>query len=250
MAARQVCTTARCKELAFLAATSFRLHRICSIAWSDMRDPVDMLAAGRARPINLNLHTDIVEPEETARAAPITNHEGIAGSVCVPLEGHLDPAGTTHACTKVGLRSSRRGWSAPRAPSGTIRSGPLCRLTLPPDCKALSSPRLTARDATIRDVAAVRRTVGINALQNVGKVSLDGTDLWTWLGCIMAGRIPKAGGGDGTVAATVAEGLMTGDFTLRCISDVQNERCASHDPQVMNYRFSINQLAGDIQVRD
>ena len=48
----------------------------------------------------MGLDTEIVGPEEIAKIAPITNLDGIIGGLYDPLDGHLDPSGTTHAYAK------------------------------------------------------------------------------------------------------------------------------------------------------
>jgi dimethylglycine dehydrogenase len=56
-----------------------------------------MLKAERAKHRFMGLETEIIGPEEIARIAPVTNTEGILGALYDPLDGHLDPSGTTHA---------------------------------------------------------------------------------------------------------------------------------------------------------
>ena len=48
----------------------------------------------------MGLETEIVGPDEIAKIAPVTNIEGIIGGLYDPLDGHLDPSGTTHAYAK------------------------------------------------------------------------------------------------------------------------------------------------------
>jgi glycine/D-amino acid oxidase-like deaminating enzyme len=48
----------------------------------------------------MGLETEIIGPEEIAKIAPVTNVEGILGGLYDPLDGHLDPSGTTHAYAK------------------------------------------------------------------------------------------------------------------------------------------------------
>ena len=45
----------------------------------------------------MGLETEIIGPEEIRKLAPITNVEGVLGGLYDPLDGHLDPSGTTHA---------------------------------------------------------------------------------------------------------------------------------------------------------
>ena len=48
----------------------------------------------------MGLDTEIVGPEEIARLSPITNTRGVIGALYDPLDGHLDPSGTTQAYAK------------------------------------------------------------------------------------------------------------------------------------------------------
>jgi dimethylglycine dehydrogenase len=70
------------------------------ITLADNRDRFDMLLAERAKHRYMGLETEIVGPEEIAKIAPITNLDGILGALYDPLDGHLDPSGTTHAYAK------------------------------------------------------------------------------------------------------------------------------------------------------
>ncbi len=67
---------------------------------ADNQDRFDMLLAERAKHRFMGLDTEIVGPEEIAKIAPITNLDGIIGALFDPLDGHLDPSGTTHAYAK------------------------------------------------------------------------------------------------------------------------------------------------------
>ncbi|MEM1005428.1 MAG: FAD-dependent oxidoreductase, partial [Pseudomonadota bacterium] len=44
--------------------------------------------------------TEVVGPDDIKKIAPITNTDGILGALYDPLDGHLDPSGTTHAYAK------------------------------------------------------------------------------------------------------------------------------------------------------
>jgi dimethylglycine dehydrogenase len=59
-----------------------------------------MLLAERAKHRFMGLDTEIVGPEEIKKIAPVTNTDGIIGALYDPLDGHLDPSGTTHAYAK------------------------------------------------------------------------------------------------------------------------------------------------------
>jgi dimethylglycine dehydrogenase len=97
MAALQGYTIRLYKELEAITGMSCGLHHVGGITLADNRERFDMLVAERAKHRYMGLETEIVGPEEIARIAPITNLEGIVGGLYDPLDGHLDPSGTTHA---------------------------------------------------------------------------------------------------------------------------------------------------------
>ncbi|WP_424986857.1 GcvT family protein [Microbulbifer sp. S227A] len=97
MAALQGYTIRLYKELEEITGMSCGLHHVGGITLADNRDRFDMLLAERAKHRFMGLETEIVGPEEIAKIAPITNLDGIIGALYDPLDGHLDPSGTTHA---------------------------------------------------------------------------------------------------------------------------------------------------------
>lgn len=97
MAALQGYTIRLYRELEELTGLSCGLHHVGGVTLADNRDRFDMLLAERAKHRYMGLETEIIGPEEIARLAPVTNTDGIIGALYDPLDGHLDPSGTTHA---------------------------------------------------------------------------------------------------------------------------------------------------------
>lgn len=100
MAALQGYTIRLYKELEEITGMSCGLHHVGGVTLADNRDRFDMLLAERAKHRFMGLETEIVGPEEIKKIAPITNTDGIIGALYDPLDGHLDPSGTTHAYAK------------------------------------------------------------------------------------------------------------------------------------------------------
>ena len=100
MAALQGYTIRLYKELEALTGMSCGLHHVGGVTLADNRDRMDMLIAERAKHRYMGLETEIIGPEEIAKLAPVTNTAGIIGGLYDPLDGHLDPSGTTHAYAK------------------------------------------------------------------------------------------------------------------------------------------------------
>ena len=100
MAALQGYTIRLYKELEEITGLSCGLHHVGGVTLADNQDRFDMLLAERAKHRFMGLETEIVGPEEIRKIAPVTNTDGIIGALYDPLDGHLDPSGTTHAYAK------------------------------------------------------------------------------------------------------------------------------------------------------
>ena len=120
MAALQGYTIRLYRELEEITGLSCGLHHVGGITLADNRDRFDMLLAERAKHRFMGLETEIVGPQEISQIAPITNTDGIIGALYDPLDGHLDPSGTTHAYAK-----------AARMGGATIRTHEMVRSTTP-----------------------------------------------------------------------------------------------------------------------
>jgi len=100
MAALQGYTIRLYRELEGLTGMSCGLHHVGGVTLAGTPERLDMLKAERAKHRYMGLETEILGPEEIAKIAPITNLDGILGALYDPLDGHLDPSGTTHAYAK------------------------------------------------------------------------------------------------------------------------------------------------------
>jgi len=100
MAALQGYTIKLYRELEEITGMSCGLHHVGGVTLADNQDRFDMLVAERAKHRYMGLETEIVGPDEIKKIAPITNTDGIIGALYDPLDGHLDPSGTTHAYAK------------------------------------------------------------------------------------------------------------------------------------------------------
>ena len=100
MAALQGYTIKLYRELEELTGMSCGLHHVGGVTLADTPQRMDMLKAERAKHRYMGLETQILSPAEIREVAPVTNTEGVLGGLYDPLDGHLDPAGTTHAYAK------------------------------------------------------------------------------------------------------------------------------------------------------
>ena len=98
MAALQGYTIRLYRELEELTGLSCGLHHVGGLTLADTRERFDMLKAERAKHRYMGLHTEILSRAEIVeRTGGLVNVEGVLGALYDPLDGHLDPSGTTHA---------------------------------------------------------------------------------------------------------------------------------------------------------
>ncbi|WP_068111495.1 GcvT family protein [Tropicimonas marinistellae] len=100
MAALQGYTIGLYKELEATTGMSCGLHHVGGITLADTPERLDMLKAERAKHRYMGLETELLSPREIKEMAELVNVDGILGGLYDPLDGHLDPAGTTHAYAK------------------------------------------------------------------------------------------------------------------------------------------------------
>ncbi len=136
MAALQGYTIKLYRELEEITGMSCGLHHVGGVTLADNRDRFDMLLAERAKHRFMGLDTQIIGPDDIRKIAPITNTDGIIGALYDPLDGHLDPSGTTHAyakaarmggatiethCKVLEVKPARDGWTVV-TDKGTIQA--------------------------------------------------------------------------------------------------------------------------------
>ena len=100
MAALQGYTIRLYRELEEMTGMSCGLHHVGGVTLADTPERMDFLKAERAKHRYMGLETEIVGPDEIKKLSPITNVDGVIGALYDPLDGHLDPSGTTHAYAK------------------------------------------------------------------------------------------------------------------------------------------------------
>jgi len=87
-------------ELQRISGQDIGLHLPGGLNIAATRERWDLLRADAARHRTLGLDTRLVGPEEIRALCPIMDVRGVYGALYDPMEGHLDPAGTTHAYAK------------------------------------------------------------------------------------------------------------------------------------------------------
>ena len=100
MAALQGYTIRLYRELEEITGQSCSLHHVGGLTLAESPERLDFLKSARAMHRHMGLDTELVTPEEIRKLSPITNTDGVLGALYDPLDGHLDPSGTTHAYAK------------------------------------------------------------------------------------------------------------------------------------------------------
>ena len=97
MAALQGYTIGLYKELEQVSGLSCGLHHVGGLTLATTPERMDFLKAERAKHRYMGLDTEIVGPRQIRELSPITDTDGVLGALYDPLDGHLDPSGTTQA---------------------------------------------------------------------------------------------------------------------------------------------------------
>lgn len=100
MAALQGYTIQLYKELEEISGQSCGLHHVGGVTLATDADRMDYLKAERAKHQYMGLDTEIVGPARIRELSPVVSVDGVIGGLYDPLDGHLDPSGTTHAYAK------------------------------------------------------------------------------------------------------------------------------------------------------
>ncbi len=96
----QAYTVSLYEELEALSGQACGLHLTGGVMMADTEERMDFLryvhATGRA----LGMETEIITPSEARSMFPLMDESNFVGALWDPVEGHLDPSGTTHAYAK------------------------------------------------------------------------------------------------------------------------------------------------------
>ena len=96
----QAYTVSLYDELEKLSGQACSLHLTGGVMMADTQERMDFLryvhATGRA----LGMETEIITPAEAKSMFPLMDESHFVGALWDPVEGHLDPSGTTHAYAK------------------------------------------------------------------------------------------------------------------------------------------------------
>ncbi|MFN3952834.1 MAG: FAD-dependent oxidoreductase [Pararhodobacter sp.] len=96
----QAYTISLYKELEELTGLSCGLHLVGGVMMADSPERMDFLRMAHARGRCLGMETELITPSEAKAMFPLMDERHFVGALWDPVEGHLDPSGTTHAYAK------------------------------------------------------------------------------------------------------------------------------------------------------
>jgi dimethylglycine dehydrogenase len=88
------------EELEKMTGQSCSLHLTGGVRWPTRPERMDFLRLVHAKGRYLGMETELVTPSEAKAMFPIMDETNFVGALWDPVEGHLDPSGTTHAYAK------------------------------------------------------------------------------------------------------------------------------------------------------
>ncbi len=96
----QAYTVSLYKEIEELSGQSCSLHLTGGVMMADSPERMDFLRLAHARGRYLGMDTELITPSEAKAMFPLMDETNFVGAMWDPVEGHLDPSGTTHAYAK------------------------------------------------------------------------------------------------------------------------------------------------------
>ncbi len=87
-------------ELEQISGQSCGLHLTGGVMMADSAERMDFLRMVHAQGRVLGMQTELITPSEAKAMFPLMDETNFVGALWDPVEGHLDPSGTTHAYAK------------------------------------------------------------------------------------------------------------------------------------------------------
>ena len=92
-------------EIEELSEQSIGLHLTGGVFLAATKERFDWLKSMHAKGLYLGMDTEIISPREAADIFPLLDPDKFVGAMSDPLEGHLDPSGTTWAYAKAARKN-------------------------------------------------------------------------------------------------------------------------------------------------
>ncbi|MCB1406564.1 MAG: FAD-binding oxidoreductase, partial [Rhodobacteraceae bacterium] len=96
----QAYTVSLYEELEKISGQSCGLHLTGGVMMADSPERMNFLRMTHARGRALGMETELITPTEAKAMFPLMDETNFVGALWDPVEGHLDPSGTTHAYAK------------------------------------------------------------------------------------------------------------------------------------------------------
>ncbi len=96
----QAYTVSLYKELEEISGQSCGLHLTGGAMMADTPERMDFLRLAHAKGRCMGMETELITPSEAKAMYPLMDETNFVGAMWDPVEGHLDPSGTTHAYAK------------------------------------------------------------------------------------------------------------------------------------------------------
>ncbi len=96
----QAYTVSLYDELEKISGQSCSLHLTGGVMMADSEERMDFLRMTHAQGRALGMETEVITPSEAKAMFPLMDETKFVGALWDPVEGHLDPSGTTHAYAK------------------------------------------------------------------------------------------------------------------------------------------------------
>ncbi len=88
------------REIEELSGQPCGLHLTGGVMLADSPERMDFLRLAHAKGRYLGMETELITPSEAKSMFPLMDERHFVGAMWDPVEGHLDPSGTTHAYAK------------------------------------------------------------------------------------------------------------------------------------------------------
>jgi dimethylglycine dehydrogenase len=96
----QAYTVGLYEELEKISGQSCGLHLTGGVMLAESPERMDFLRTLHAKGRHLGMQTELITPSEAKAMFPLMDESHFVGALWDPVEGHLDPSGTTHAYAK------------------------------------------------------------------------------------------------------------------------------------------------------
>jgi dimethylglycine dehydrogenase len=96
----QAYTVGLYKELEEISGQPCGLHLTGGVMLAESPERMDFLRTLHAKGRHLGMQTELITPSEAKAMFPLMDETNFVGALWDPVEGHLDPSGTTHAYAK------------------------------------------------------------------------------------------------------------------------------------------------------